>query len=86
MAAPVAATVRLAAYKFATDTVTISVGQAVRWVNNDPVEHTITFDGAEPGSPLIPSNGSFVHRFDKAGRYPYHCTPHPFMKGVVIVK
>ncbi len=86
VAAPVAATVRLAAYKFATDTVTISVGQAVRWVNNDPVEHTITFDGAEPGSPLIPSNGSFVHRFDKAGRYPYHCTPHPFMKGVVIVK
>jgi len=86
VSAPVASTVRLAAYKFATDTVTITVGQAVRWVNNDPVEHTVTFEGAEPGSPLIPPNGSFVHRFDKAGRYPYHCTPHPFMKGVVIVK
>ena len=22
----------------------------------------------------------------KAGKYPYHCTPHPFMKGVVVVK
>jgi plastocyanin len=86
VSAPVATTVRLAAYKFATDTVTISVGQAVRWVNNDPVEHTITFDGAESGSPLIAANGSFIHRFDKPGRYAYHCTPHPFMKGVVIVK
>jgi len=86
VSAPVATTVRLAAYKFGTDTVTISVGQAVRWVNNDPVEHTITFDGAEPGSPLIAPNGSFIHRFDKPGRYTYHCTPHPFMKGVVIVK
>ena len=86
VSAPVAATVRLAAYKFATDTVTIAAGQAVRWVNDDPVEHTVTFDGAEPGSPLIPANGSFVHRFDRAGRYAYHCTPHPFMKGVVIVK
>jgi plastocyanin len=86
VSAPVAATVRLAAYKFATDTVTIAVGQAVRWVNDDPAEHTVTFDGAEPGSPVIPPNGSFVHRFDKAGRYSYHCTPHPFMKGVVIVK
>jgi plastocyanin len=86
VSAPVAATVRLAAYKFATDTATIAVGQAVRWVNDDPVEHTVTFDGPEPGSPVIPPNGSFVHRFDKAGRYSYHCTPHPFMKAVVIVK
>jgi len=86
VSAPVAATVRLAAYKFATDTVTIAAGQAIRWVNDDPVEHTVTFDGAEPGSPLIPANGSFAHRFDRAGRYAYHCTPHPFMKGVVIVK
>src|SRR2546423_10938035 len=86
VSAPVAATVRLAAYKFATDTVTIAAGQAGRWVHDDPVEHTWTFDGAEPGSPPIPANGSFVHRFDRAGRYAYHCTPHPFMKGVVIVK
>jgi plastocyanin len=86
VSAPVAATVRLAAYKFGTDTVTISVGQAVRWVNNDPVEHTISFDGAESGSPLIAPKGSFIHRFGKAGTYSYHCTPHPFMKGVVIVK
>src|SRR5882672_7536625 len=47
---------------------------------------TVTFARAEPGSPPIPPNGSYVHRFDKPGTYTYHCTPHPFMKGVVVVK
>src|SRR5256885_4266353 len=84
--AGVAADVRMAIYKFGTDSITITVGQAVRWINDDPVEHTVTFDGTEGGSPVLPHNGTFIHRFDKPGRYTYHCTPHPFMKGVVIVK
>jgi plastocyanin len=85
-AAGVAADVRMAVYKFGTDSVTISAGQAVRWINDDPVEHTVTFDGTEGGSPVLPHNGTFIHRFEKPGRYTYHCTPHPFMKGVVIVR
>jgi len=85
--AAIAAQVDMASVKFAGETVTISAGQAVRWTNRDPVEHTVTFDGAaEPGSPVIPPNGSYVHRFDKPGTYTYHCTPHPFMKGTVIVR
>ena len=84
--ATVAATVEMTAVKFASDTVTVSAGQAVRWTNRDPLDHTVTFDGAEPGSPPIPPNGSYVHRFDRPGTYAYHCTPHPFMKGVVVVK
>ena len=82
---PVAAEIQISSLKFATDTVKISAGQAVRWVNGDPVEHTVTFD-TEPGSPLIPPNASYIRRFDKPGTYAYHCTPHPFMKGVVVVK
>jgi plastocyanin len=84
--AAVAAQISVAALKFTTDTVTIAAGQAVRWTNRDPVEHTVTFDGAEPGSPPIPPSGSYVHRFDTRGTYTYHCTPHPFMKGVVVVR
>ncbi len=82
----VAAEVRMAAFKFQTDSVVIAPGQTVRWTNTDPVEHTVTFDGAEPGSPPIPQNGTFSHRFDTPGMYTYHCTPHPFMKGVVLVR
>jgi amicyanin len=86
--APVAATVSIGAMKFPTDTVVISAGQAVRWNNTDPLGHTITFDPAsgEASSDLILPNGAFVHRFTRPGTYAYHCTPHPFMKGVVVVK
>ncbi|HXI66163.1 MAG TPA: cupredoxin family copper-binding protein [Gemmatimonadales bacterium] len=82
---PFAAEIRISSLKFATDTVRIAAGQSVRWVNGDPVEHTVTFEVA-PGSPLIPPNASFIHRFDKPGTYSYHCTPHPFMTGVIIVR
>src|SRR5207247_53885 len=81
-----AARVRVGTYRFATDAIVGSAGQAVRWVNGDPVEHTVTFDGGEPGSPLISPNGTWAHRFDRPGRYAYHCTPHPFMTGVVVVR
>ena len=83
---PVAADIRMAAFKFQTDSLAIAAGQTVRWVNDDPVEHTITFDGSEPSSPPISHHGTFSHRFDKSGTYTYHCTPHPYMKGVVVVK
>ena len=86
--APVAATVAIGAMKFSADTVVISAGQAVRWNNADPLGHTIRFDPAsgEASSDLIAANGSYTHRFDRTGTYAYHCTPHPFMKGVVVVK
>jgi amicyanin len=85
-ATAVAAEVRMAAYAFQTPSLTISAGQAVRWTNDDTVEHSVTFDGTEPGSPLILPTGTYVHRFDTPGTYLYHCTPHPFMKGVIVVK
>lgn len=84
--ATVAATVTMSAMKFRADTVMISVGQAVRWNNADPLGHTVTFDNGEPGSVLIDPNGAYVRRFDHAGTFTYHCTPHPFMKGVVVVQ
>src|SRR5439155_19532874 len=84
--AAIAAEVRMSSVKFIGDSITIAAGQAVRWTNADPVEHTVTFDGVEGGSPPIPATGSYVHRSDQPGTYTYHCTPHPFMMGVVVVK
>ncbi len=86
--APVAATVTIGAMQYRSDTIEIAAGQAVRWDNADPLGHTITFDPAagEASSSLVPPNGSYVHRFAKPGTFAYHCTPHPFMKGVVVVK
>jgi len=79
--------VRMEGFRYHADTVTISAGQAVRWINADPLEHTVTFaEGGPASSGLIPAGGSFVVQLDRPGMYPYHCLPHPFMKGVVTVR
>lgn len=82
-----AATVHIAQLKFQTDTVVIQAGQSVRWVNDDEVVHTVTFtDAAVGNSPEVAGRGMFIRRFDRPGTYAYACTPHPFMRGVVIVR
>jgi amicyanin len=83
---PAAAEVRVAALKYSSDTVRIAAGQIVRWINRDPLDHTITFDVEGPASGPLPAKGSYAVKFDRAGTFPYHCTPHPFMTGAVIVQ
>jgi plastocyanin len=83
---PAAATVDVVSLHFAIDTVRIAAGQVVRWVNEDPLDHSVTFEVEGPASGPIPAKGSYAVRFDSAGIYPYHCTPHPFMRGVVVVR
>lgn len=87
LAAPVGAMVKIKNIKYVADTVTVSVGQAVRWENRDPIQHTVTFDDASEGaSDLIAPGDVYAHVFTKPGTYAYHCTPHPVMHGVVIVR
>ena len=63
----------------------IPVGTTVRWVNRDPVGHTVTPDDGDWGSPLIGPGEVFEHTFSEPGRYPYHCIPHPTMEAHVVV-
>ena len=83
-----AAEVVIEGIRFWTDTVTISAGQAVKWVNRDNLEHTVTFDARNAArlSGSLPPKGELAIQFDQPGTYTYHCTPHPTMKGVVVVK
>lgn len=82
-----AAEVVMGEFHFAADSVVITAGQAVRWVNRDPVAHTVTFDSqAVQSSGEVPQNGSFVVTFARPGTYRYHCVPHPMMKGVIVVQ
>jgi plastocyanin len=67
-------------------TVVIGVNNTVVWKNEDSDWHTAHSDGPEFNSGLIQPGGSFTHTFQRAGTYPYHCDPHPWMTGVVTVK
>jgi plastocyanin len=65
--------------------ITVAPGTVVVWTNSDPVQHTVTADDESFDSGMIDPDGRFAMTFDTPGRYPYHCIPHPFMTGTVIV-
>lgn len=76
-------------YSFSPNNLTVKAGTTVRWMNMDFVEHTVSFGthdsptGVE--SPLLGHMGSFSYAFMEPGTYEYHCDPHPYMAGSVIV-
>ena len=65
-------------------TIEVKNGDVVEWKNDDLVPHTAT--SASFNSGTIVSGQSWRHTFTNAGNFPYVCTFHPQMKGVVIVK
>ena len=74
---------------------TVPAGTTVQWIHDDTVIHTVT-SGESDGTRGIPdgtfdsgnmANGdTFSFTFDRAGEYPYYCTPHPWMIGTIIVE
>jgi plastocyanin len=70
---------------FHPDTVRVRPGTTIRWVNHDPLAHSSTSSDGLWNSPLFDPTASWQRVFDRPGRFAYHCTPHPFMKGLIIV-
>lgn len=76
----------IAQMSFAEREVTVEPGTTVRWVNRDPVVHTVTSDEELWASPPVEPGASYEFTFGEPGRYGYHCIPHPFMKGTIVVE
>ncbi len=64
----------------------VRAGTTVVWSNRGQVIHTVTAEDGSFDSGEIDSGGQGRITFSRRGTYSYHCTPHPFMKGVVVVK
>jgi|SRR3989338_7002025 len=65
----------------------IKAGTSVVWTNMDSVGHTVTSDtGNEIDSPLLKNGETYAKTFNNPGTYAYHCKPHPYMKGKIIVE
>jgi plastocyanin len=84
--APADAVVEIRQYLFGPVRLEVAPGTVVEWVNRDAVVHTANAEDAAWVSGAIPPGGSWRARFDQPGVYPYYCGPHPYMKGVVIVR
>jgi amicyanin len=76
-------------YMFNPMVIKVKVGTTVTWTNHDAVAHTVTADNpssATPSSMDIRQGSSYSFTFEQAGTYTYHCFPHPYMHGTVIVE
>ncbi|WP_048066247.1 cupredoxin domain-containing protein [Methanosarcina acetivorans] len=70
-------------YKYIPDSLTVDVGQTVRWTNYDTVLHDVVGSGIE--SEYLKQGETFTYTFEQEGTYDYICTLHPSMEGKVIV-
>jgi nitrite reductase (NO-forming) len=90
-------TVKIIGNSYYPKTIKVNPGTKVKWVNEDVftymegefagVHNVATYESPEPvTSPLLGHTESFEHEFTAEGEYKYMCTPHPYMRGVVIVE
>jgi len=77
--------VRLQGCTFGPTITRVPVGTEVRWVNVAGQTHDVVGRRFEWGSEALDNGQSFAHRFSAAGVYPYSCSFHPGMAGIVVV-
>ena len=65
--------------------ITIHAGRIVTWENTGLTDHSVTSDTGVWDSGTLAPGQKFQYTFTTAGNYPYHCSFHPEMIGMVIV-
>ena len=65
--------------------VSVAAGQSVEWTNTGEQAHTVTSTAGAFDTGMVTPGSTAPLVFDTPGLYPYVCTPHPWMKGAVVV-
>jgi plastocyanin len=63
----------------------VPVGVLVTFLNTSGGPHDVTGGSGGWRSPMLDGGASYTHRFTESGVYPYSCSLHPGMAGVVVV-
>lgn len=66
----------------------VKKGTMVTWTNEDSAKHDVTPDKESAdfkASELFGKGETYSMTFNTVGTYGYHCSPHPYMKGVIEV-
>jgi plastocyanin len=77
-------TIRIVHACFTPTILHVQPGDRVTWINDDPFVHNITANGWGHFDDLQPLQ-RYAATFDAAGLYPFSCTIHPGMSGVIVV-
>ena len=83
------AIVAIRGFAFQPEVVRVKAGTTVTWINceTEGVDaHTSTSNTALWQSPFLEPGATYSHTFGAAGSFDYHCVPHPFMRGIVVVE
>ena len=81
-------------FEITPQTITISIGDTVRWTNTGNLAHTSTSGsgGTFPGSPdgiwdsrVMGPGASFSQTFTSVGTFPYFCSFHPILMDTAFV-
>ena len=85
---PLTKTVDIAKFAFVPKEITIEPGTRLRWTNHDETPHTVTSQTGKKvlSSPGLDVDDQFEFVFTDEGDFPYFCTVHPMMTGVVHVR
>lgn len=76
-------------FAFTPAQVRVRPGTKVTWVNCEAPgtdAHTSTADAGSWNSPLLAPGATYTREFAATGAFAYHCEPHPFMLGTVMVE
>ena len=74
--------------------VILGISNKVIWQNNDDTAHTVTpdhrqtdaYSGDFGSTGVLKPGDSYEFLFTEPQEVPYHCTPHPWMTGIVTVE
>jgi plastocyanin len=75
-------------FSFSPQSLTITVGDIVRWTNNSGTHNVKADDNSFTSGPAAPAPWEFTHTFTAVGSNPYYCEPHQGMgmTGTIIVQ
>lgn len=65
---------------------TLKVGDAVAFRNEDNVAHTFTADDGQWNSRTVEPGKVYAYTLPQPGTYTFHCEIHPRMKGTITVQ
>ena len=80
-----ATVVKIDGCTFAPTVTRVPVGAEITFLNTSGGPHDVTGRNREWGTASLDVGASYVTRFRSAGVYPYSCSLHPGMAGVVVV-
>jgi plastocyanin len=73
-------------FAFSPETITLKVGSAVTWTNQDPFAHSVKSADGSFVSQDLQQGQTFSATFTTAGTFAYICGIHTFMTGTVVVQ